>query len=425
MKTMNHEMLYPKANGFKLVLFLIFNLFFAVTLKAQNVLSIDDVLRIGKANNLNIKAKEIDIQAVKSLNKSTRELPKMNINFEYGNTDDFELNDGVSLSQTIPFPNIFEIKKSLIAEQTKGKEWEKQLSEIELTKELRQSYYLLQYLQFNAIQLNKLDSIYLDFIRVSQQRFQAGDISKIDEKTTSIKQGEVKLMMKQNALIIQNSYNHLKNLMQMNEDFEIAMPKEFLPLQINDLLDSSQFDLHPQLQILAQEIKILEGTQKVEKAMNLPDFTFGFNNVSRMGWHEKDGISKWYGRSQRFNSFDIGVNIPLSIGATKSKIQSLELKKQSLDLMNQWQKSLMQTELSNELNQYKLYYEQYQYLKEIVQPYSQELIQSTLLAYKTGEISYVEYLLVIETTFNAELNYLKSILQLNDSVININALLNQ
>ncbi|MCO5231444.1 MAG: TolC family protein [Chitinophagales bacterium] len=416
---------YLKATDMKAILFLTFSFIFLLQMKAQEVYSIDKILSIAKENNLSIKAKSMDIQATQSLVKSARELPKLSVGFEYGNTNGFDLDDGLSVSQTIPFPTVFGAKKSLINEQVEGKKIEKQLSENELIKEVRKAFYYLQYLKFNSTHLMKLDSIYLDFIRVGKERYQAGDISRLDSKNTSIKQGEVVLMMKENDMLIQKTYKSLKNLMQIEEDFEIEMPKEFIPLVMDELADDFQLSSHPQIQLIEQEIKILDKSQKVDKAENLPDFTLGYNSISQVGIYERNGVEKWYDKSQRFRFFDIGIDIPITYGATKSKIRSVEYQKQSLAYTSQWQEKQMKSDLRSEINQYTFYYEQHLYLKEKVLPFSKELMQSAMLEYKTGEISYVEYLLAIETAYSSYRNYLDNIQQINESVININSFLNQ
>lgn len=54
-----------------------------------------------------------------------------------------------------------------------------------------------------------------------------------------------------------------------------------------------------------------------------------------------------------------------------------------------------------------------------------EIINAAKLGYSTGDISYVEYLFALQTTTDIQLNYLKSIQQVNQSVINIYSLINQ
>ena len=49
----------------------------------------------------------------------------------------------------------------------------------------------------------------------------------------------------------------------------------------------------------------------------------------------------------------------------------------------------------------------------------------TQMGYRTGEISYVEYLFALQTATDIQLNYLKSIQQVNQSVITIYSFINQ
>ena len=52
-------------------------------------------------------------------------------------------------------------------------------------------------------------------------------------------------------------------------------------------------------------------------------------------------------------------------------------------------------------------------------------IRSAQLGYKTGEISYVEYLFALQTATDIQLKYLESIQQVNQTVVNINSIINQ
>ncbi len=56
---------------------------------------------------------------------------------------------------------------------------------------------------------------------------------------------------------------------------------------------------------------------------------------------------------------------------------------------------------------------------------AKDIVNAAQVGYKTGEISYVEYLYALQTATDIELKYLQSIQQVNQSVININALINQ
>lgn len=391
----------------------------------QQKLNVESVIEVALKNNPEIKSKVLDIRSEQSLIKTSRELPKMGVNFQFGNNEGFEFNDGIMISQTIPFPSLFGAKKGLINEQVKGKEWLKQLSEMELKRQVRTYYYQLEYLEHNAEKLKALEDIYNDFMRIAELRYKAGDTRKTDISTAQIKVGEIELLSRQNEVLRLNTYKNLKVLMQTEEDFTIASVEKYEPLLISEVLDSNAVAGHPQIQALYQEARIAEQSQKVERAGGLPDFTLGYNNISLIGELSRNGVEQWYGRGQRFSYFDVGVAIPLTFGATKAKVRSLEFQKQSTEMTAQWQQQQLQTELANSMNQYEQYLAQYHYLKDKALPNAEEMIQAAQLGYKTGDISYVEYLYTLQTVVDTQLNYLKSIQQVNESVVGIYSLLNR
>ena len=188
------------------VLLLFAFLGFSQNSKAQNPVNVDRAIEIAMENNPQLRSKNLDIQATQSLSKTAFELPKTNANFQYGNNEGFEYNDGFQISQTIPFPTLFGVKKNLVKEQVKGREWAKALTENELKKQVRTYYYQLEYLEHNASVLKYLDNIYSDFIRVAELRYKTGDIGRIEVSTAVTKQGEINLLLQQNEVFRQNAY---------------------------------------------------------------------------------------------------------------------------------------------------------------------------------------------------------------------------
>lgn len=392
---------------------------------AQDNLTVDDAITIAMENNLQLKAKQLDVQLAQNLKKSAFELPKTDVNFQYGRNEGFEYNDGIMISQTIPFPGLFGAKRNLAKEQVKGKEWVQQLSEIELKRQIRSYFYQLEYLEHNSERLQALDSIYAEFIRIAELRYQTGDIQGIEIRTAQSKRGEIALLLQQNEIFRKNAYNNLKNLMQTESDFRITKKEDYQPMLVTTSVDSTVIANHPMIQALYQEAKIAEQTKKVERANGLPDLNLGYNNISLIGMHTKNGVDNYYGRNQRFSYVDIGISIPLTYGATHARVRSLELQKQSAETTAQWQQKQLETEFRNAINQYEQNVSKYHYFKETALPNAEEIARVAQLGYKTGDISYVEYLFALQTATDIQLNYLESIQQVNESVITIYSFINQ
>lgn len=391
---------------------------------AQTI-DVNQAIEIALQNNTQIQANDLDIESVQSLRKTAFELPKTDLSFQYGNNDGFEYNDGIQVAQNFPFPTLFGARKNLVEEQIKGQEWAKELTKNELKKQVRDCFYQLEYLEHNATVLNHLDSIYTDFIRVAELRYKTGDISKLEVNTAVTKKGEINLLAQQNEVFRQNAYKNLKTLMQIPNDFAIARQSDYQPVLLSSFIDSAAIEKHPDIQLLYQNAKIVEQKKKVERANGLPDFTVGYNNVSLIGMHNKNGVEQFYGRDQRFSYFDVGIAIPLTFGATKAKIRALDYQKKSVELNAKWQKQRSKTALRNALNQYDQYLAQFTYFKQQALPNAEKIIQAGKLGYRTGAISYVEYLYALQTTTDIQLDYLKSIQQINEIVTRINSLISQ
>ena len=85
----------------------------------------------------------------------------------------------------------------------------------------------------------------------------------------------------------------------------------------------------------------------------------------------------------------------------------------------------MQAQLQNALQQYQQDTEQFNYYQQQALPNANDIVSSAQLGYRTGDISYVEYLYALQTATDIQLNYLKSIQQVNQSVINVYSIINQ
>ncbi len=402
-------------------------LFSAVNANAQTITinSVDEAVNFAIQNNLAIKSRDFNIEASKSLKKTANELPKLDFNTQLGQYNSIKFDNAFQLSQTIPFPTLFGAKKELLIAEVKAAQIQKDISIYELKNQVRILYYQIQYLQFNRRKLLDVDSLYSECIRVANLRYKTGDTKKIEINTAETKKGEINLITQQNEVFLQNAYKSLQALLNTKDSIIMAAESMYEPLQVNTLLDSNAFANHPYLQNIYQNMIIAEQTKKVEKAQGLPDFKIGYSNQSLIGFQTIDGVDKYFGAGNRFSVVNIGVAIPLTFGATRARIKSLEYHKQGLDAQAKQQSVLLNAQLQSALAQYQQDVKQYNYYKTQALPNASEIVKAAQLGYRTGDISYVEYLYALQTATDVQLNYLKSIQQGNQSVININSIINK
>ncbi|WP_083862314.1 CusA/CzcA family heavy metal efflux RND transporter [Flavobacterium sp. B17] len=400
--------------------------FFGTNTNAQSgKLSIDETIEMAISSNLNIESKDLNIKSAEALEGTAQELPKLNVDAQLGQYNSPKFDQSFSISQSIPFPTLFKARKELINENVKSRQIEKEISVNELIKQVRTYYYQIEYLQYNESKLKNLDSLYQDFIRIATVRFKAGDIKKIEINTAETQKGEINLLLKQNEVYLHNAYKNLKTILNTSGDFEIPFNKNYEPLKAENVLDSSVIAAHPTVRSFYQEMNIAEKNKNVEKSQGLPEFSIGYTNQSLIGFHTKNGQEQFYNAGDRFSSLSLGVAIPLTFGAAKARIQSWEYQKQAAEINARHQEKQLLAQWENAFNQYKQDLQQYEYYVSQAVPNADKIVKAAQLGYKTGEISYVEYLFALQTATNIQLKYLESIQQVNQSVIIINSLINK
>lgn len=392
----------------------------------QKVLkNVDEAIEIALANNLSIQSANLTIQSAESLKKTAGELPKLAFTTQLGNYSTNKFDNAFQLSQTIPFPSIFSARKNLLKAELASKKIQQAQTINEVKNQLRTYFYQIQFLQHNEEKLSYLDSLYKIFIDLAKVRVKTGEAKKVEINTAFAKRGELNLLLKQNRAFIINAYQSLYALLQTNEPLLIMNDKNFQPMQLSNIIDSTSIAQHPAIKALYQEALIAEQKIKVEKAEGLPEFTFGYTNQSLIGTYDINGQNVYYDASKRFSFINIGIAIPLTFGATKARMKSLAYEKKAAEANAMQQQRELTVQLNNALRIYQQYVAQYHYYQEQALINVAEVIAVAELGFKTGNIDYSEYLHALELATETQLNYLKSIEQINQSIIQIYSLTNQ
>lgn len=407
------------------ILFILISLPFTGFSQSFEKLSLDEALTIAKENNLQIQAAELNIQSANSLKKSNFELPKTSIGFEYGQFNGIKNDNAFGISQDIPFPTVFTSKAALNNVISEEKIIQKQLSQNEIESKVKAWFYQIVYYENKQNSLQSLNEILNNFEKAANLRFETGATNLLEKTSASAKRGQIELLLKENEMDINNAYLNLKSLLNKTEDFKIEFNENFTPLQLESNITKESVNNHPQVQLLYQQAKISAQNKKLESASTLPDFTIGYNNQSMIGFHNVNGTEQFLNRKNRFQSFNVGLNVPLTFFSNSAKIKSLEYEKQAYEKSAQNQEILLQNELGNALLMNQQHLQQYEYYNKIAIPNANTIVNTATVSFKSGDISYLEYLQALQTAQDIELDYLKTINNINQNIIHINYLTKQ
>jgi cobalt-zinc-cadmium resistance protein CzcA len=162
----------------------------------------------------------------------------------------------------------------------------------------------------------------------------------------------------------------------------------------------------------------------LKRHQRFPTFNVGYFNQSLIGTQTINGADVYFDGSKRFQGLNVGISIPLTFLSNTQKVKSLSFKQQALQKEADNGKLILQTQLQNAFAQYNQNLSQYNYFKSTALPNADIIISTATLGFKSGDIGYIEYLQALQTATDVQLNYLQSVNQLNQSIININFLIN-
>lgn len=418
-----------KVNVNPAIVILVFCFFGATKVQAQGdtlpkVLKIDEAIEMALKNNLEIKSQEFLVQSSSVLKKAAFELPKTNFTMQYGQYNSINKDRAFQVSQSIPFPTYYSAKSSLYQAESKGAEIQKQVSSSELKMQVQYWFYRLLFLQNTRARLKSLDSLYGDFVKAAELRYKTGETNLLEKTTAETKKGQLGILMKAVNTEYASAYNNLKVLLNMKEDFVIDYVGELQPLTLINAIDTGMIKNNPILKSLYQQVVIAEQNKKVEASTILPEFNFGYFNQSLIGIQTINGSDVYFGMSKRFQGVSVGVSIPLTFFNSQANVKSLEYKQLSMQKEAESGENMLRIRLTNALQEYNQRLSEFNYYKATALPNAEVIMSTANLGYRNGEIGYIEYLQAMQTATDVQLNYLQSIDYLNQSIININFLIN-
>jgi cobalt-zinc-cadmium resistance protein CzcA len=415
-----------KSKGKIIVGLLILSMLSVNNLNAQTQikqLSIDEAISTAMSNNLMIQASKLNLESYSKLKRSSFELPKTEVNYQYGQFNSIQKDNSFQIDQNIPFPTYYSARSGLYKAEYKQSELNYLATSNQIKAEVQLLYFQLQYLENARMKLRQLDSLYGDFAKVAALRYNSGETNLLEKSTAETKRNEISMLFKQVESEYLSAYSSMKTIMNITEEFEVNI--SFEPMQLSQSLDTSLIFQNPSLQVLYQQAVVAEQNKKLEVAQTLPDFKIGYFNQSIIGFQNDNNQTVYFDASKRFTGFNIGLNIPLTFFSNSAKIKSLKLHQQSLQKEADNSKLELQSQLKNAFQQYGVNLYQYNLYRETAIFTSETIINTATVGFKSGEIGYLEYANALQTASDIQIKYLQSIYQINQSVININLLISK
>lgn len=385
---------------------------------AQDTLDLQESIQIALKNNLNLKSERLREEYLEKMIDSYRDIPPIEILGEFGQINSAYNDSRFIISQSIHFPTLYKRQKALNIESYKEQAFQIALKENELIRQVKEVFFRLVHLKEKEKILVRMDTIYTSFLERAIFRFEKGE-SDILEKIYA-ETALSKIQMQLNLLRRDYEMEKLRWQVLLNQESQSEPIYSSVKLSFMEAIPIQQIlESNPQLKVLQQQKEIANATTEVEIAKKLPDLTVAFSNGSIQGIGADD---IYYKKSHRFNALQLGVGVPIFLGAQKAKINGSK----TMELVSENNYQVAVQQLSND---YKIQLQEFEKNKETIAyyensalPNAEKIKNAANLQYSTGEINYLIWANLIQNAIAIESEYVDAVHEMNRTIIQLNYL---
>jgi cobalt-zinc-cadmium resistance protein CzcA len=382
---------------------------FSFNANAQNKpLQLNDALQSALKNYPTIQQAALQTQQQQTLTKTATVLDPFNINSNLGQINSKLYDYNIGVAQSFKLSN--KANKNVLNQNVNLAKSFEAVTKNELVKNVSSAYYnwVNSWQHYNL--LLELESIYNDYEKYADKKFQVGESNKLEKINAYLQHKDLKLQLAQANTQVVFYQTELQKWTLDKASYQA--PSKFETLAEINVNDSILVSKHPVLEYLQQQIKSKELEQQAEKAKGNPSFNLGVNTQSL------DKETPFY-----FGS--VGINIPLFKTGIKARTEAAKIETEIAKKELEKSQQELATAFLQQYQLQKQYAEQLNYYKSEGLPMAESIVTIAQRSYKSGDIGYIEYVQNLNEANKIKTDYLTMMNNYNQTIINIQYLLNK
>ena len=162
--------------------------------------------------------------------------------------------------------------------------------------------------------------------------------------------------------------------------------------------------------------------RRLEKSRLFPDLQLGYYNMSMKGTGADNTV---YSGSTRFQSLQLGIGIPLFFGAQKAKINASKIGSNIAENNYTWELKSLETNYQALISQYQTNQTALSYYENTALKNAQLITEASNKQFARGELNYLEWVMLNNQAISIRSAYIDATRNMNETVIQINYLLNK
>lgn len=385
--------------------------------KAQTVpIPVNEAIALALKNNLQLKSSNLAIDQSKALQKSAFDPNKTAFTISQDPTGGGSNDNSISISQSFALPGFYRNQKKVFKEQTGLAERSGIYTQAEIIRDTRLAYYNYLF-SLNTLEVLALqDSIYKHFIEKSELRFKLGETSNLELITAKNKYQEVQALKQAASAELAIEQLNLQQLLNVNT---VVTPAEKTLPALVYANDSTTGTNHPLLGYYQQQVAIAKAKVDLERAKAMPELTLGYAHQFVIKSFDPANLNRGYTPGTRIAGLQVGVAIPLFNGAGRARINSEKIATQIAETDYLGMERKLSIQYQQELKNYNRNRNLVGYFTSGGLTQADEQLRIAQVSYDLGEIGYMEFIQNMALAIQSKLNYLQTVKQLNQSVIQL------
>ncbi len=403
-----------------LIVFFLFGSSFLMTTQAQKIKSvtIQQAIQMALDSNLAVRSSTYSVDVQKSLKGAAWDLPKTNIDGQFGQFNSYTKDNSFTLSQSFAFPTVYLNQSKLANANVKSSEWQLKVSQLEIATQVKQVYWQLAYIYSKRKLFEYQDSLYSGFLRAAELRAKVGETNRLEMINACSQSLEVKNQLRQVTADLTIANQKLKTLLN-TEELITPLDTVLHRIDFTAIADSSALSANPSVAYVHQQVEISHVEKQLEQSRLMPDFTIGYFSQTMQGIQDVDGIPRTFGSGDRFSGIQAGIAIPLWFVPNSSRTKAARIKEEVAQTNAEYYSKSLSGSYHSLLGEYQKYSNSLDYYEKQAVPEADLIIDQATRSYKAGAMDYLDYILNLNRALGIRQNYLDALNNYNQILISI------
>lgn len=376
--------------------------------------SLQECINMALEKNPQMQVANKSVERAKALQGTAWEIDKTELSLSQDPTSGGSPDNALSLSQSIEFPTYYIARHKQLKAETQAERSKAAVVRLSLENDVKAAYYQAVYQAEKLRVLESQDSFLAQYRTLAEKRYKAGE-------TRQLELLSAERLQRENKMEVLAAHNELETaqllLSRLVGSVETVEPKEDSLFPLDWKQASYNYSQTPDGQYSADQLKASEQAVRVAKNGFVPSLSLSLRNqlvISSWNPYDQDR-SRFDGGN--FMGFEVGVGIPLFYGATRAKVKAARKEREMIALEIKEQEQLRQQEYLSALSRMNAAYVRYTYYNEEGRERSDKMAEQGLLEYSQGEISYLEYMNVLQESIDLRLKRASALNDYNQCVL--------